>query len=279
MNLGILARQIENDEWDDLMPATLREPAASLSRKEIHQLLEASCGTCGEPVRKNGWFDIYWSAGWVTALRFADVRPASTVLEIGIGVSTNFARAASSALGPKGKYIAVNINAGLTEAARSRTRTLPIQQQFIHADATDIHDHLGSESCAFVALNHEINDIVQTIVFEMSGQKTDDGDWYEMVPRMVDLVRQAKESGELERSVRPRFLEIIRSCSKVLKTGGLMGFNNALVPSLLEAGYSQELLGSYIPLARTWICDGVTSLKEVQVPGFDTKWWLFFRKV
>ena len=279
MDLGILARQIKDGEWDDLVPAALRRPAVSLSQEEIYALLQASCGTQGEPVRKNGWFDIYWSAGWATAMRFADVQPASTVLEIGVGVSTNFVRAASSALGQRGQYVAVNINTELTESARSRTRMLPIQQRFIHANATHVHDHLGSESCAFVALNHEINDIVQTIVFETSGRRTDDGDWYEMVPEMVALIRQAKQSGELERSVRPQFLEIILSCSKVLKTGGLMGFNNALVPSLLEAGYSEELLGSYIPLVRTWICDDVASLKEVQIPGFDARWWLFFRKV
>ena len=279
MDLGILAKQIKGGEWDDLMPSALRGPVASLSQTEIFAFLESSCGTLGGPVKKNGWFDVYWSASWVTALRFADAQPASTVLEIGVGVSTNFVRAASNALGPRGKYIAVNINTGLTESARSRTRTLPIQQRFIHADAAHIRDHLDPESCVFVALNHEINDMVQTIVFETSGRKTDHGDWYEMVPEMVALIRQAQESGELERSVRPRFVETIRSCSKVLKTGGVMGFNNALVPSLLEAGYSKELLGSYIPLARTWLCDSVESLKELRIPGFDTRWWLFFRRV
>ena len=279
MDLGVLARQIKDGEWDDLLPESLRTSADSLSPDEILAQLEASCGTRGGPVKKNGWFDIYWSAGWVTALRFADVRPASKVLEIGVGISTNFARAADNALGAQGQYVAVNINTGLTEVAQSETRTLAIPQRFIHADAANVHDHLGPESCAFVALNHEINDIVQTIVFEMSGRTTDDGDWYEMAPERVRLVRQAKESGELERSVRPRFIEIILSCAKVLKTGGTMGFNNALVPSLLEVGYSKELLGSCIPLARTWIREDATSLKEEPIPGFDRKWWMFLRKV
>ena len=278
MDLSILARQIKDGEWDDLMPPALRGSAASLSQNEMCALLESSCGTQGKAVRKNGWFDIYWSAGWVTALRFAGVRPDATVLEIGVGVSTNFARAASNVLGAGGQYVAVNINRGLTQAAQSETRILPLRQHFIHANAARVDDHLGPESCAFVALNHQINDIVQTIVFEMTGRTTGDGNWYEMVPEMVSLIHQAEESGELERSVRPQFVEIVVSCSKVLKTGDLMGFNNALVPSLLGAGYSKELLGSYIPLARRWISNDVASLQEVRIPGFHEKWWMFFRK-
>ena len=278
MDLSTLAGQIKAGEWDDLMPPGLRDSGSSLSQEEMVALLVASCGTQGEAVRKNGWFDIYWSAGWVTALRFAGVRPDSTVLEIGVGVSTNFARAASHVLGAGGQYVAVNINTGLTRAAQGEIGQLPIRQRFIRADAVRVHDHLDAESCAFVALNHQINDIVQTIVFEMTGQTTGDGNWYEMVPEMVNLIRQAEESGELERSVRPQFVEIVVSCSKVLKSGDLMGFNNALVPSLLGAGYSKALLGAFIPLARRWIGDGVASLQEVRIPGFHEKWWMFFRK-
>ncbi len=96
---------------------------------------------------------------------------------------------------------------------------------------------------------------------------------------MIELVRQAAGSGKLETSVRPQFLQIIASCGRVLKKGGVMGFNNAVTPLLLRLGYTEELLGSFVPLARCWLADGVDWLKEETFPGFDRKWWLFCRKV
>jgi hypothetical protein len=278
MDLSTLAREIKAGAWDDLLPPELCGAAAALSEEEVAAELEESCGEQGRAVVKNGWFDIYWSAGWVTALRFAGVEPGATVLEIGVGVSTNFARAASHVLGAGGEYVAVNLNRGLTEAARGEIGRLPIRQRFLEADAVQVQDHLDPGSCAFVALNHQLNDIVQTIVYERTGRTTTDGDWYAMVPEMVDLIRRARESGELERSVRPQVVEIVASCAEVLEAGGLIGFNNALVPSLLERGYSIELLGSFIPLARTWIHDDVASLEEVRIPGFHERWWMFFRR-
>ena len=64
-----------------------------LSEEEIHGHIVESCGTNGGPVINNCWFDIYWTASWVNALLAARIEPATTVLEIGAGMSSNFIRA------------------------------------------------------------------------------------------------------------------------------------------------------------------------------------------
>ena len=279
VDLKILAREIKDGHWEDLMSSHGASEVLKLSVNEIHSRLLESCGTQGGPVLSNCWFDIYWTASWVQALLATNVTLAATVLEIGAGLSSNFIRAASSLLGSRGRFVGINLNKRLTESFQRRNRQLPIRMQFIEGNARGIHECLPERSCAFIAFNHEINDILQTIVFESSGRKTDDGDWYTMVPEMIRQLRQAQQSGAWHYSVRPQFLQIIQSCAKVLKPDGVMGFNNAVTALLLRHGYSEELLGSLIPLARRWIGEGMDGLREVTFEGFDPKWWLFFTKM
>lgn len=280
MDLKILANQVKNDEWINLIAPVATDNIRIESEENIYNFLVDSTGLTNNPIKMNVWFDIYWSASWTEALRFSNVKPESTVIEIGAGISTNFIRAANYLLGSSGKYITVNLNKDLTEDFKKRTRRLPIDTNFIERNALYIADHIEPEAASFIAFNHQVNDIIQTIVYEMSGQNTEQGNWFEeMLPGMITLIREAKESGEMETSVKPRFLEIIRSCAKVLKTNHLMGFNNGLVPITLYSGYTIEELGEYIPIARKWISEGIENLEEVEIPGFDTKWWLFFKKV
>ncbi len=280
MDLKILANQVKNDEWINLIAPVATDIIRIESEESIYKFLIDSTGLTNNPIKMNIWFDIYWSASWTEALRFSNVKPASTVLEIGAGISTNFVRAASNLLGSRGKYITVNLNKDITKDFKKRTRRLPIDINIIEGNALYIADYIEPEVASFVAFNHQINDIIQTIVYEMSGQSTEEGDWFgELLPGMIKLIHEAEESGEMETSVKPKFLEIIRSCAKVLKTDHLMGFNNGLVPITLRSGYTIEELGEYIPIARNWISEGIEDLEEVEIPGFDTKWWLFFKKV
>ena len=279
MDLQTLATEIKAGAWEDLMASYGASDALKLSANEIHRRLLESCGTQGGPVVSNCWFDIYWTASWVNALVAANVPPAATVLEVGAGLSSNFIRAASSLLGLRGRFVAVNLNRNLTESFKRRNRQLPIQTRFIEGNALHVARYLSDDSCSFVAFNHQINDIVQTIVFEGSGRKTDNGEWFSMVPEMVRLIQEAHACGDMERTVRPQFLQIIEACSTVLRPGGVMGFNNSVTPLLLQHGYTEGLLGSFIPLARQWIADGIESLEEKVIDGFDPQWWLFFRKV
>ncbi len=278
MDLNLLAREIKEGVWEDLMASYGASEVLKMSVSEIHGRLLESCGTQGGAVVSNCWFDIYWTASWVNALLGVGVAPGSTVLEIGAGLSSNFVRAASSLLGGRGQFVAVNLNKRLTESFKSRNRLLPIRMRFVEANALHVRDDISAGTCAFAAFNHEINDIVQTIVFENDGRTTDGGDWFAMVPEMVRLIQRAHETGEMVRTVRPQFLRIIEACTEVLAPGGVLGFNNSVTPLLLRHGYSEELLGSFIPLARGWIAAGIEGLEEKVLPGFDPKWWMFFAK-
>jgi hypothetical protein len=279
VNLKLLAREIKDGVWEDLMSSAGTSDVLKMSVGEIHARLAESCGLEGGAVVSGSWFDIYWTAGWVKAMLAAQVPLAATVLEIGAGLSVNFVRAAASLLGSRGRFVAVNLNKNLSDSFQRRNRQLPIRMQFIEGNARDIHRHLPEASCSFIAFNHQIDDILQTMVFESHGRRTEEGDWCAMAPEMVRLTLRAHESGAIDETIRPQFLELIRSCSQVLQPGRVMGFNNAVTPLLLRLGYTEELLGSYIPMARRWIEKGVPSLQEQIVEGFDRKWWMFLRKI
>ena len=97
MDLAILAHEIKQGAWDDLMASYGASDAVKMGAAEIHGKLLESCGTRGGPVVSNCWFDIYWTASWVNALRAAKVAPTATVLDC-IAAIWASARATRSAI-------------------------------------------------------------------------------------------------------------------------------------------------------------------------------------
>lgn len=277
MDLNELARQIKEGEWSDLMSPADVMNVLKMSEAEVRDQLAASCGLNGGPIANDGWLDIYWTAGWVQMMLAAGVRPASTVMEVGSAISSNVIRAANALLGSRGRFVALNLNEALLAGFRERNRQLAIRTRFVADDALYADRRLPAASCAFVAFNHQINDIVQTIVYDLDGRCTKGGDWYAMAPHMVRLTCEAAQSGAMERDVRPRFLHLIESCCRVLAPGACMAFNNAVTPLLLRLGYDAQLLGSFVPLARRWIGESDLPLVEQPVPGFDPRWWMLLR--
>ena len=114
MDARVLARQIKCGEWADLLSPLGNSEALKLSEEQIYRQIVESCGLTGGPIKSNCWLDIYWTASWVNALLASKIEPASTVVEIGAGMSSNFIRAANGLLGSRGRFIAANLNRQLS---------------------------------------------------------------------------------------------------------------------------------------------------------------------
>ncbi len=146
MDLDKLAREIKAGEWEDLLSSVAASNALKMTAAEIRERLTHACGLEGGPVDFNSWFDIYWTAGWVNALLNAGIAPASTVLEIGAGLSSNFVRAASSLLGSRGRFVTINLNRRFSEDFTRRNRQLPIRLRCVEGNALHVHEHLAEEA-------------------------------------------------------------------------------------------------------------------------------------
>jgi len=278
MDMKILASEIKQGAWEHMLPASAQLYVGLRSEDAIYNQLVAASGMYGDTAKHDNWSDIYLCASWINAMKHMNIQVGSTVCEIGVGLSSHFIRAASSLLGSEGQFVTVTLNKNLIESFIRRTRQLPIRMQFIEGNAMYIDQYLTEKSCAFIGFSHQINDIIQTIAYENAGQRTEDKDWYAVLPDMIKATEAIYKSGNIE-TVRPEFINIIQACGKVLQTNGLMGFNNFVLEELLDAGHSEQLQHEYIPIARRWISEDIPELEEVCIPGYHTQWWLFFKKV
>ena len=130
----------------------------------------------------------------------------------------------------------------------------------------------------FITFHHAINDIIQTIIAEIEGIDTENCDWWEKEPEMLQAVMKHHREGTLKYSTYNSFIKLIQVCTQVLMPGGYMIFDNCSFAGYDDIGYSTEFHDSYINMAREWINESGLPLKEVKVDGYNGKWWLILRK-
>lgn len=96
---------------------------------------------------------------------------------------------------------------------------------------------------------------------------------------MLRAVMKYYNGGNLKEKAYGSFIEIIEACGRSLKNGGYMIFDNCSFANDYEGlGYSFEFHSSYIDLARQWIKEADSGLTEVNIEGYDKKWWMILKK-
>jgi hypothetical protein len=113
---------------------------------------------------------------------------------------------------PHTRYITANMNKKLTASLKSKTGNLPISVDVIEDAAQNICDYIGDRKFDIVAFEHSVNDVLQTMLAERDGIDTTNEDWWEILPRMIDIIKQEYLNGTLEVSVKDEFLGLIISC-------------------------------------------------------------------
>lgn len=260
--------------------AETKELIASLSDDELHRRLD---GMITPPITLAERSDpemlqLYYTSSYVHLMEFLNVPKDAKLFEIAAG-DTIFIPKALDTHGEEGaKYVTANLNQDLTEGFRDKTAELSIEIQVIEDNGARILNYCGQGSMDVIVFHHALNDIVQTMIAQREGIDTINSDWWSVEPQMLQAVMDYHNRGELKQAVYSEFISIIETCHQLLKEEGIIIFDNCTYAGYEKIGYSSEFHSNYIQLAREWINEADLGLQEVQVPGFDAKWWMVLQK-
>jgi SAM-dependent methyltransferase len=220
----------------------------------------------------------YFRMKWVEALEAIKANTPLTLLEIGAGDTDMIPQI--MAKGYKHEltsYFTANMNKKLTASLKEKTKNLPIKVDVIEDAAQKIGDYLGNEKFDVVVFEHSVNDVLQAIIGERDGIDTTNEDWFVVLPRMIELIKNEYLNQTLEASVKEEFLGLIQSCLDVLKPGGYIVITHFMYQYDLDLGYDYYLWENMLSIVRPWF-SAIEGGTEVSFENFDSQWWLFLRK-
>lgn len=215
---------------------------------------------------------------WFEALNKTRFETPVSLLEIGAGDTDMLPQILAKRFGhPETQYITANMNKKLTASFKAKTKDLPIKINVIEDAAQNLEEYINGERFDVIIFEHSVNDILQVILAERAGIDTTHTDWYEILPGMIEQIKQEYLSGTLEGSVKGEFVNLLKSCLKMLKPGGCIIINHFMYQYDLDLGYHPELWCNMLPITRQWI-NSIDDGTEKFFEGFDPQWWMFFQK-
>lgn len=255
----------EKNRWDCLTKEERNEMLKSLLEKPVDFNL---------PV-----YSWYFRTKWGEVLQAIQSPTPLSLLEIGSG-STDMLPQIMSRLykHPETSYITVNMNKELTYWFRENTKGLPIKVDVVEDAAQNMENYFGAEKFDAIVFEHSFNDIMQAMLAERTGIDTIHSDWFEVLPKMINIINREYVSGTMEASVKSEFLELISSCIKVLKKGSYIIVNHFQYQYDLNLGMNPELWENLLNIIRNWINDAGLG-QEVFFDGYEPQWWMFIKKV
>ena len=212
---------------------------------------------------------------------FKNIKPNAPieVLELASGASVYVPNVIAKYYNnPQSKYITFNLNKKLTAQFKASTKDLPLAIDIVEDAAQNIEEYIGENKMDAVVFEHAINDILQGMFAARHGMDTIDTDWFEILPKMVEIMCAEYRNGTLDAAVKDEFVALLKSCLHVLKPGGVMVFFHHMYQFDLEQGYDFALYENLVPIARKWVQDAGIG-KEVFFDGFEPNWWMFIQKV
>lgn len=221
----------------------------------------------------------YFRMKWIEALQTLQTKSPLKLLELGAGDTDMIPQImAKKYEHSESHYVTANMNKKLTSNFREKTKNLPIKISVIEDAAQNISEYIENEKFDVVAFEHSINDILQAMLGERDSIDTTNEDWWEILPRMIEIIKQEYLNNTLEASVKVEFLELIRSCLDVLKPEGYIIINHFMYQYDLNLGYNPDLWNNMLPIVRKWI-NSLGIGQEIFFDGFDSQWWLFYKKI
>jgi hypothetical protein len=220
--------------------------------------------------------EAYFRARWGEALEKLQPERAFTLIEVASG-DADMIPQCMARLRPGSRYIAANMNERLNESLLVKTRGLPLKIQLVSDDAANIRAHVGDVQADVIAFQHAVNDVLQAILCAREGVDTVVSDWMATLPAMITMLQREVAAGTLETSVREPFLHLMRSLLPTLRKGGHVAINHYMFQLDLDWGYPPRLFEDMLDMVRPWLST-LPGCCEVQLPGFDPKWWIFLRK-
>jgi len=224
-------------------------------------------------------YQLYFTASWYNLFKTLHEDQKISLLEVATGDSCYVINALELHSSEKGEYTTFNLNKKLGSSFITKNADKNVKITLIEDNGINVLNYFSVNSFDFIAFHHAINDIIQTIIAETEGIDTINCDWWVQEPDMLRAVMKHHKNGTLKQNAHGSFIKIIDVCSKVLKHGGYMIFDNRTFAVKEEIGYSTQFHDSYIALAREWINESGLPLKETVIDGYDSKWWMILKKV
>jgi len=247
-----------------------------LSKETIDQRLKRICSMPLDGEDFTVVYSLYSRLKWIDVLKACAPSKGAVVLEVGSGSSTIIPNA-MTVYDPGSKYITANMNKILTEELKKNISKLPIQFEIIEDDANYINNYLSTSSIDLIVFEHSANDVLQAILCGKKGIDTIQNDWFELLPRMIELINREYLEHTLEINLKTEFVQLISNCLAVLKPGGYLTISHYMFQYDLNLGYDSELWQDIVPVIRPWFKE-LSQGEEVLIEGFDPQWWLFYQK-
>ncbi|MFW5998907.1 MAG: hypothetical protein ACOC4G_01870 [Bacillota bacterium] len=281
MNKKELAEEINKGKWNKVLSEKAISIIEDMNEEGIIKMLEEitnvpiiySSEISGEIYR------LYFISCWLQIFEklFNNKKELKT-LEIASGQSDPVPQALELYTGGRGSYTTANLNKDLTRGLKNKTANLNIEIEVIEDNAMNLHKYYQNSIFDITAFQHAINDMIQTIAAQKSGIDTVNNDWFDILPDMVKIVTGYYKNNTLKDNIYNEFMEQIKVCTKLLKKGGCLVFNTHVFQMDLDAGYPLDLYSNFVKIARKWINESSLNLKEVELKGFEKKWWLILEK-
>ena len=221
--------------------------------------------------------EAYFRARWAELLRLLHPGEDLVLLEIASG-DADMIPQAMARTHPKGLYITANMNKALNDSLSRKTESLALKMNIIEDDAVRIADYTGKGTVDVIAFQHAVNDVIQSILCDKAGIDTVHAEWMELLPRMIELVKQESSRNTLAAQVKEPFLELMRALLGTLRSGGYVAMNHYLFQLDLDWGYPPDVFEHMIPMTREWLRE-LKGCREITPDGFDSQWWIFLQKI
>lgn len=286
MKINELAKQINTGKFKenlqkefspeiDLRLSTMSEEEL---KNHLNQVISVPINLSGEMSYE--LLELYYTASWYCIFENENLPRNTSVFEVGAGNIVYIPKALNAySSGEGGKYVTANLNNGLTQEFKEKTKGLDVKVEIIQDNGANILNYYSEESFDVIAFHHAINDIIQTIIADIEEIDTINNNWWTIEPQMLQSVMAYHHAGKLKEAAYDPFIRIISTCNRLLKKGGYMIFDNCTYAGYESMGYSSEFHSSYINLAREWIKEAQLDLEEVEMLSYDSKWWMVLRKV
>lgn len=256
------------------------ELMASLSEEALQEKLAGMITppiTMKEPTDPE-LLELYYTSSYVYLMETLDIPKNAKLFEIAAGDTIFIPKALNAHAEEGAKYVTANLNKDLSRGFREKTSELSIEVEVIEDNGANIMNYCEQGSMDIAVFHHAMNDIVQTIIAQREEIDTVNVDWWTAEPQMLQAVMAYHDRGELKNAAYRDFTGIIETCMKLLKDDGYFIFDNCTYAGYEELGYSSDFHSNYIQLAREWIHEANLGLQEVELAGFDPKWWMVLRK-
>lgn len=280
-----IAKEVKSGIWNQTLEACFSPSFISrlkeMEEREIETLLDKIYS--GDPVDGSiemTWelMDLYYVISWARAFELLGLSKDLKAMEVASGDVTVVPNAVELYTKGTGAYLTANLNKDLTRNFIEKTKPLQIGIQVVEDNALNLDRHCTPETFDVAAFQHAVNDIIQTTIADKVGIDTVNNSWWDILGPMIQATENFYRLGRLAEVASGEFLQLIKVCCDLLKPGGFMIFNSVIYQLDLDLGYTKELYGSYIQIAREWLTSSGLPLEEVSLPHYDPQWWLVVKK-